>query len=479
MPYLLPDDTTPTVFKCLTIRIPDDPQWESTFWGNMLQLCRWFNFDRDEAHNGKIVADVWCELIEEAMSCNTITGIRFFENRLQIQFCNGSTWVDVGTLQDFGVRFENGAIQFDLGGTGDYAVSLYKNSYENIYGNGLPLTSDADKICRASWTLARSLCDDFHDLSNLFGVGNKILASLFQSVLELIPPTALADDTIEFATEDLPVTIMNWITNAARDPDTIQKVAQMIYCSLLENFPDNLDNVIDDIPLGIYTPIFDPDTATRTLEWINFSDIATSIYDTLTAKFVAYMVIGFARLQINQLLQFVGMVKPAETIMLGALNTALFFDSRDCDGFPCQTWCYQWDFLVSDGGFTVIPATNSLGLWTAGIGWQNQPWVSVPANRNLNVKFTLPEDIEITSVEMMYVVTDLGDPDSAINISCATANFDTGIGSHTQEVDVSFSGSIIAINSNLVRRGLAVRGLILRGQGDLPEGFTGGEICGF
>lgn len=414
MPYLLPDDTTPTAFKCLTIRIPDDPQWESTFWGNMLQLCRWFNFDRDEAHNGTVVAKVWCELIEEAMSCNTITAIRTNNGWLEVQFCNSSMWVQISKIMTGGIRYVNGAVQYDFDGDGVYEVTQYTNSYENIFGTGLPTADDADKICRASWQLARSLCDDFADLINLFNLGTKIISSAAQSVIDFFPASFFADDIVEFATEDLPVSVMTYIVTSAKDPDTIEKVAQMIYCSIVEHYPGDLDDVIEDIPLGIYHPIFEPDEILKITKWLNFEDIAQSIYDSLTGDAVAYMVIGFARTTLIQLRTFVGMAKPTEIFILGALSTAIYSDARDCIDFDCAPCINTTLNLKASQACTVAREgsctednNSEYAVWTLNAGWGPMTCSTGtdPADgryRRMQVYLELGETVTITSVRWKW-----------------------------------------------------------------------------
>lgn len=52
--------------RCITFDLPDEPQHVAAFFGAILQLAYWFNWQRDEAHTGKDVAAVWQEVFNQA-----------------------------------------------------------------------------------------------------------------------------------------------------------------------------------------------------------------------------------------------------------------------------------------------------------------------------------------------------------------------------------------------------------------------------
>lgn len=64
--WLLPDNLIPTEYRCVQIMVPDEPQYVSAFWGALHSLTMWFNWERDDGHSGKIVGDVWREVIQTA-----------------------------------------------------------------------------------------------------------------------------------------------------------------------------------------------------------------------------------------------------------------------------------------------------------------------------------------------------------------------------------------------------------------------------
>jgi len=68
----IPENLTPDT-RCLCLQIPDDPTWIQNFVGLLAVPRYWFNWDRDEARSGKILANYWSELFDQidwsTMSC--------------------------------------------------------------------------------------------------------------------------------------------------------------------------------------------------------------------------------------------------------------------------------------------------------------------------------------------------------------------------------------------------------------------------
>ena len=68
--FPLPDDLSPSVFRCVQFKLPDDPQWENLFWGSIDQLQLWNSYERSTGGKGKTVADVWKGVIDLAQASN-------------------------------------------------------------------------------------------------------------------------------------------------------------------------------------------------------------------------------------------------------------------------------------------------------------------------------------------------------------------------------------------------------------------------
>lgn len=68
MPFPIPSNLTPDGEKCLILRVPDDEEWIRTVMGALEDLTHWWNFDRDEAKTGRVLAAEWNARVEEAVS---------------------------------------------------------------------------------------------------------------------------------------------------------------------------------------------------------------------------------------------------------------------------------------------------------------------------------------------------------------------------------------------------------------------------
>lgn len=61
LPFEMDPDRT-----CVQLYIPDDDNHRRAFWGAIYDLTLWFNWARDEAHQGKLAADVWKDVFQKA-----------------------------------------------------------------------------------------------------------------------------------------------------------------------------------------------------------------------------------------------------------------------------------------------------------------------------------------------------------------------------------------------------------------------------
>jgi hypothetical protein len=70
--FPVPEDLTPDTF-CLCLQIPNDPIWKAVISGLLFQPAEWFNWQRDEARSGKILAQYWRNIYNDIdwsiMSC--------------------------------------------------------------------------------------------------------------------------------------------------------------------------------------------------------------------------------------------------------------------------------------------------------------------------------------------------------------------------------------------------------------------------
>ncbi len=94
--YVIPNDTSPEGICCVTVPVPDDPQYRAQFLGAIWRLSLQTHYERDEAHSGQIVAAIWRQVYEEVRDgmgacAQQETGIRVtvttsFRLQLMIEF---------------------------------------------------------------------------------------------------------------------------------------------------------------------------------------------------------------------------------------------------------------------------------------------------------------------------------------------------------------------------------------------------------
>jgi len=352
--WLTPNNDDGQLYVLLSI--PSTVEWIACLRGAILSLTYDYNWEQFGAMTPEETAQKWLEIFEaiETFEGDLLKDIRLNDAMLQKMFWRSDTWVDVGNVMRYKIRAIDGGWEMDLDGNDTYEINQFTNSTQNIYGEGLPFADVNDQICRASWALANSLADDFRDVMRYAVISQRISAGIVQMMAEATVVLGLTDDTIRFVSETLPQLVLDWIKDNSTDPDTIAQLAEWIYCSIQTHLPDDLDDVIKDIPLGIYAPVFTVIDVGRQVEWGNFEDVADSIYNTAVGKSVAYLIIGYAQSSHRAVLEFLGAYKPTEGMIRAAMSSAQYFDARDCEFDDCDPL-----LIVTFDSNNVVPFTLS------------------------------------------------------------------------------------------------------------------------
>lgn len=278
------------------------------------------------------------------MPCtDAITNVRRNGQWLQVQRCNEPEWSNVAKLGGIFSLRSDGGIDFDFDGNDTPDQVIYQNSYQNIYGEGLPLASLQDQLCRASFALAKQYTDALSVMLGTSSAINNYLAGGIQMLLDLGVITALADDTIEFLTQDWVQGTIDFLYANAKTEASVQLCAELIYCAMYEAYPDDLENWIDYVDFGVYAPLVTAISGDR-VQWGNFGDTATSIVNTGLGRFSAYLALGYAKSTLYWLAVKVGIYKPAKAVAEQAMATAQYWEGRDCSGFACVTWEHTFEF---------------------------------------------------------------------------------------------------------------------------------------
>ncbi|KKL71035.1 hypothetical protein LCGC14_2098970, partial [marine sediment metagenome] len=63
--YVIPDDLDPESICCVSVPVPDDPQWRAMFLGALWRLSLQTHWERDDNQSAKIVAARWREIFHE------------------------------------------------------------------------------------------------------------------------------------------------------------------------------------------------------------------------------------------------------------------------------------------------------------------------------------------------------------------------------------------------------------------------------
>lgn len=63
--YVIPDNLNPTDVCCISVPVPNDPQWIAQFMGALWRMSLQTHYERDAAKSGKIVAAKWRQIWQE------------------------------------------------------------------------------------------------------------------------------------------------------------------------------------------------------------------------------------------------------------------------------------------------------------------------------------------------------------------------------------------------------------------------------
>ncbi len=147
--YVLPDVIEPAEYICVTLRIPNNKFHIMAFKGAIWDLCNWWNWAKDDAHNGTKVAQVWRRVFRAMrfVDCNPSPApigvsvefdpmdglVQIVQDGNQCDFdykcCVGDPWITVATKQDL-INNPSGTGNQPQpgGGTAQYCKILYANA---------------------------------------------------------------------------------------------------------------------------------------------------------------------------------------------------------------------------------------------------------------------------------------------------------------------------------------------------------------
>jgi hypothetical protein len=119
--YLLPSEIEPENSIYVCVEVPDAPEHRQAFAGAVHELTRWWNWQKDEGKNGRLVAAVWWDIYASVVSqlneqlescgeeCDTVIwGIRTVGCELQVQYEEDGDWTPIGDFSACGATGPEG-----------------------------------------------------------------------------------------------------------------------------------------------------------------------------------------------------------------------------------------------------------------------------------------------------------------------------------------------------------------------------------
>lgn len=97
MYYPLPDNLIVTKTRCVQMEIPDDDQYFDLLRGALLDLTKWYKYQRDSSHSGRLVASNWWVAYDTLTKCK-VCPPPFLESEYDMSLCEQMRWQD-GKLQ--------------------------------------------------------------------------------------------------------------------------------------------------------------------------------------------------------------------------------------------------------------------------------------------------------------------------------------------------------------------------------------------
>lgn len=500
----IPATINPPGRRCITMMIPDDEEHVQIIAGFLYMLTRWYNWQRDEQNSALAVARVYDEMfdaIDWGGSCVAgVTDIRLNCEDRKLQMLINGVWEDIAPLSAFAPNsyvsdiqlitdqylVVNSMVDADL--DCDHVVQQDIHDLTDIIGQpgapgiqgeqgiqgiqgieGLPGVPGQDGIgicddCGTQIPEVTANTDDaycgiasnivdyadrfFNDTLETYEstVGN--IAGVIDALLTLFPGAGLVIGQIVDVLQEIALAEIQAML-AAITQDVLDDALCRLYCLIQANNGWS-SNLID--------------------AWV--TDIIANSGSNVAYQYWATLA-GSIGLNTWNLRAFIGSQEPQA-------------DCQTCDcEEPTDGWCYEWNFLTSDGGWTNWqPSGRGAAGWTNGSGWQQiNPSGTADA---ISIRTQLGSTIEFDTLEIEFasqvtganVAIRAGDYANLIEVTGAPA---TNIVTFTK----AFNRSGISVYVNRAEGGttqyfnnnwiVAVR--ISNATGDLPASLSGGAVC--
>lgn len=321
--WTLPNTTNPVGRKCFSLSVPDDPSYIAAYRGAILELASAYNWEDDEAHTAKEVANVMRDCIEAGECSN----MEFIQRDCDLFVVIGGVETLIYTAQT--------CINNNIA---DGTLAKANSGYLGVPSIG-----------------------DCHVYEVTVKPGNTFV----------LPNVVNSGDTVQLS---------NWQGGA-----TDWGLAETLWIC-----PSGTTYVLGECSDILRVPTLygtDPLQSAPHLAIIaqigsTYYDVWSSLSGTTPGIFTVPQ--GIVNQPIRILMNIgSGVSLTATGEMWGEVVLCNY-----------SHWCKEWDFTLSNGGFTVRPGTNEYAVYLAGNGWSSQ------GNQNKSFDITSPTFTATTCISV-------------------------------------------------------------------------------
>jgi len=308
----LPSNPSPEGVRCISVRVPDDPEWIGAFYGQLQRLSLQSIWDRDEEHTAETVAAVWKQVYLDTLAGNCTSGICTIPPPFDIDIGIELPIIRLGADGHF-EEFRDG----EWGPlTGDFEVPPLDARTE-------PTASE--RKCLAAANAAEILELTYEEATDAF-ITHGTDVAVYEAILGFLGGALGVAFGLTFA----PAVGMGFgaflvfneiLETVLADQWTVGFTEELV-CVLYANATDTA---------GVVT--------------FNWEGVLSDLYQL---SFEAGLDLD-RQLLLQQVLFMLSMIAVDGLNQAGTTTTV---SSYDCTF--CSNWCRYWDFAVSNGGFTVI-----------------------------------------------------------------------------------------------------------------------------
>jgi hypothetical protein len=229
MPFQLPTTVHPTEYICVTITIPNEETYRRNFVGQIHQLTRWFNHERDDARTAKQVGEEWMKayLTMQIGDCD------------EMACCPDEVNISYATYRQTQINYQQFLRMMD---DGDTAASF-----------GAPPTFNGDDSDARRAALCRTINRLIHSVFNDAAMGINAASGVIDTINRVFPSAQPLAGILSIAGHVL--TNMHLMA-LAQECDAMRQVACCLRDGLgsQDTTIDNMQHALDDCGFSFGTP---------------------------------------------------------------------------------------------------------------------------------------------------------------------------------------------------------------------------------